>query len=938
MKMTHLFLAPLALIASSVFADQPAAFVWWEAEDAIESTFQGPEEHPFRPYNETEAAILSGGKWIGFGPDSEQKDKVQAKAAFDPYAMFDAAPEQEAAKPVAKAPPFARYAIEVPADGAYHFYARKFWSHGPFRWRFDEGAWQEAPSSLGLLDEQSMRKFTGANWVGLGQVELSAGKHTFTFEMVPDPKRDPGDFVGAYDAFILSPQPFLPRGKMKPGEKYGTTEAGWFAFEPDPDPYGPSPIDLRWLNEKEAGVNGWVRAQGDSLVLGNGQPVRFFAVNLLSEAAAMDHASIDYMADGLAKRGINMVRVASPPFVNLDSYESFCRVDEAKLDRLFYLITVLKKRGIYTSISVYFPLGVKLKKETGLEGYWNGMFSFSVQYFSPKFQEAYYAWWKQLLTTPNPYTGLKLCDDPAVAIAELVNEDSYFFWTFNQNYNPPEEQMRILAKQFGDWSAAKYGSLAKAFETWSSGVALKGHPMDDAEAGLAGILAVSELANPQKPRAVDTCQFLTESMKRFHAEAAGKIRSEFGFKGLIYGSNWYTANARVLGPLDKYANSILDVMDRHGYYGALHEGDPATSYAIPLNTIYRDRALVRFDHEKNEGATDFNSPLLDITYQNLPSMITEMGPPSPNRYASLYTLPATAYGVLQGQDAMFWFANAGPTWQQQHTKFAVQVPSIAGQFPGAALLYRAGSLQEADTVVDVNLLVDDLMQLKGSPLADAANFDQLRLADIPKGGANIETKQLETLDILSHFVGKVRVNFTTQAVPSRLEDLSPYVNRSAKTIRSKTGELFWDYGKGLLSINSAKAQGLVGFFGQNGRMTLPHLTCESAMHCGSLLLVPLDGAAIARSSNLLLQVMSEDRNAGWKTEDAGEGRKKIVNLGGPPLVVKKLEGTVTLKVPASSLRTTALDLNGYPTADVQTGPVIQLRPDVLYYHVHVVHP
>ncbi len=41
-------------------------------------------------------------------------------------------------------------------------------------------------------------------------------------------------------------------------------------------------------------------------------------------------------------------------------------------------------------------------------------------------------WAKQILTTDNPYTGRALAREPALAIVELVNEDSLFFWTLSR--------------------------------------------------------------------------------------------------------------------------------------------------------------------------------------------------------------------------------------------------------------------------------------------------------------------------------------------------------------------------------------------------------------------------------------------------------------------------------------------------------------------------
>jgi hypothetical protein len=58
------------------------------------------------------------------------------------------------------------------------------------------------------------------------------------------------------------------------------TEPGWFPFDPAPDPFTESPIDLRFLNEKFAGEHGFIAAKdGHFIHSASGQPVRFWAVN-----------------------------------------------------------------------------------------------------------------------------------------------------------------------------------------------------------------------------------------------------------------------------------------------------------------------------------------------------------------------------------------------------------------------------------------------------------------------------------------------------------------------------------------------------------------------------------------------------------------------------------------------------------------------------------
>ena len=86
-------------------------------------------------------------------------------------------------------------------------------------------------------------------------------------------------------------------------------------------------------------------------------------------------------------------------------------------------------------------------------------------FFNPKLQEGYKAWLKALLSRPNPYTGIPLAKDPALAIIQLQNEDSLLFWTAQ---NIKGKQAELLGRQFGEWLKAKYGSLEAAFRAWGN--------------------------------------------------------------------------------------------------------------------------------------------------------------------------------------------------------------------------------------------------------------------------------------------------------------------------------------------------------------------------------------------------------------------------------------------------------------------------------------
>ena len=396
----------LALLLSGCDVQNAQAqndFVWIEGEKPKSTDF--PQRHSFMPANAQEADVLSGGAWIG--ADGKRDKNL-----------------------------FLEYEVNLPKAGDYQLYARKFWKHGPFQWRIDNGAWHQVTREIALLDDAPIRQFVGANWVGAGSEKIAAGTHTLRIELTEN------DGAAAFDAFVLTTAPFNPRGKMKPGEKYNRAPQGWFAFEPDADTFRESPIDLRYLNEKFAGEHGFVEARGREFVYGgSGQRFRFWGVNVGHEAINWPRATIDNFARMQAKMGVNLVRIHGGVFDKNDA----TKINETERDNLFYFVAALKKEGIYSCLSIYFPLWMDMDK-TPIKGYKSGQKPFDLIYFNPQFQEIYRNWWRGILTVKNPYTGTTLSNEPAVAMCELVNEESHFFWTFKPYESLPDTAKRIARR------------------------------------------------------------------------------------------------------------------------------------------------------------------------------------------------------------------------------------------------------------------------------------------------------------------------------------------------------------------------------------------------------------------------------------------------------------------------------------------------------------
>lgn len=874
-------------------------YVWVEAEDYTDSSDTGREEHP----------VVSNGAWI---------DLLEA----DPrYIEWDN--------------------IEIPSDGTYHIYVRKFWKHGPFRWSIngstDPTLSGRVPFDVSLLDSRELYTFRVVNWVYLDAVDLTAGRHHFRIE------QETVSGAAAYDVVLFIKGHFEPRGSLRPEEPYPSVpEAGYFPFRPTRDTFRPSPMDLSHLNEEAAGSRGFIRAEGHQFVYpDNGEPVRFWGINVTPEVYTMDNERIRHLARFLAKRGVNAVRLHGP-FYEEEGPDAG-RVKDHVVERIFHAVHAFKEEGIYSLLGIYFPLWLTLSAEdTRFPGY-DDSTPFAIIYFNETFQEMYREWWDALLLPVNPYTGLRLAEDPAVLACELVNEDSYLFWTFDGGV--PDEQKELLEARFAQWLVApeRYGSANAALAAWQADPFWEPLPRDNPGVGRLGVLPSWELAfGPNSLRMRDTLRFLVEDMRGFYEYHRDYLKNTLGYRGLVQGTNWITASPTRLGPLEKWANASMDFLDRHGYFDTAHGGFSA-SYAVAGGNIYQNRSALRFDDRADAGAKEFGNPVMAISYANKPSIISEINWPEPNAYRADVVPYVATYAALQGVDGIFFYRADSDSWDANPTnKFPMQTPGTFTQFPAAALIHRRGLVQTPQPAVEVQLHMENLWQFEGTPMPQPQNLDNLRDPGIG-GGEN-------SASALSFLTGPVNVEFLPGAGETAFTDRSQAgIDTNAQTVASLNQQVRLDYGTGLLTVNAPQVQGIVGFLSERDSHQLDSLTIVSSMEHAAILAVSLDDRPLAESRSILVQVTSEDRMNGFTTRPAtqadldavfeGEAPEfseplLIESLGAPPLMVREFQGTLQFNRPdASDLMVFACDINGYPTGPVGAADTFTLRPDVFYYYI-----
>lgn len=894
----------------------PPEFLWWEAESATTHTF--PERTWFSPGTDPGWKEISGGDWLtSTGP-----------ATLDP--------------------PAARYELNIPGEGegegegaeagGYQLWVRKFWRHGPMHYRFDDRPWRTLSRDIMLIDRTRLPKDAELDWVYLGDFALPAGPTTFEFQLALDPGQDT---VSGLDCFVLTAEPFFPRGKLKPDEHPDTSQTppGWFAIDPPLDTFADDALlDLRHLNETQAGINGPLRRSpdGNSIHLGDSTPVRFWGVNLSAQEVGQPDPIVSHTVRRLAKLGVNMVRYHSPLWLDngltYGSATGPLTLDPIKVERLHHLVAAAKQQGIYTNLSWYFPLWINDASRVGLAGYDDPAAEerrpFAALFFNDIMQAHYFAQMRLLLSQPNPNTGLPLARDPAVGIIELCNEDSLFFWTFTHKQVPPE-QWEILERNFAAYLVEQYGSLDAAIKRWPSAT----HKHDDISGGggggggggRVGVFeawhmtgeARDQMTGDQRRRIADQVAFLAGLQRGFYEKAAAFLHDDLGYRGLISASNWITADPGLTDAIERWTYTATDVIDQHGYFKPKHEGD-AASYSVRVGQTFDSRAAV---------LKPTAPPLRTQQVVGHPHMISELGWTTPNHTRADATLLTAAAMSVQGIDAVnFFIWNATGDFDTTFNKFALATPVIAGAFPAMALMVRRGDLPEAPVAVHEALRTTDLFNLEGTAALIDFALDEFRAGDVPPGAS--VARDVPRFDKLAGLVGRVTRSFNQPDDTDVQTNLHNAINREAKQLTSLHSHFRWDWNRGVATINTARTQALAGYLSKAGRVTLGDVTIHCRNDFGQVAVTALDDLPLVESRRILIQAVTQEQLTGFTHTDGGE----ITSLGRLPWLMKSIDATVTLPPVPPVRRAIALDTNGQATGDAvqfEAG-VVTLPPDRLY--------
>jgi hypothetical protein len=688
-----------------------------------------------------------------------------------------------------------------------------------------------------------------------------------------------------------------------------------WAFRPGRDPFSPAAIwDLSQLNEKTAGEHGFIglSPDGNSFVRGDGQPIRFWGG--LSGGSNIPRVKQDqrlliYHARFLAKRGVNIVRL----FAYLQPKKEGSRVtdiDAAELDMIYRTVAAMKRVGIYAMISPFWPSAAHLQRSWGVAD--PGVDNCSgLLFFDPVLQRGYKAWLKRVYADVNPYTGVPLAKDPAIAMIQIQNEDSLLFWTVQSIKG---QAMKNLCKLYGDWLLKKYGSMERVRAAWRGCT----HPDDDFSGGKPAIFIVWELtqdARNQKGekggrgvRLSDQAEFVGRLMFDFNREIARYLREELGCRQLINAGNWRTADQVILDDVERWSYTANDVIGKNQYFQGLHNGVNA-GWQIRSGQVFTSKSFT---------TTPQPSPLCVRQVVGHPFIISEGLWVPPLLYQAEGPIIVAAQSCLTGLDAFFWTGMVVEDWDTTDVKWTFAVPMTLGQFPAAALVFRKAYLREGPVVVHEERGLQDLWDRKLPLIAEEGAWDPNR----DTGQMPLGTPFKAGVDPLAYLVGRVEVKYDGDPSRSTAMDLTRYIDTKRERVRSATGEIESDLARGIYRINAPKAQGVTGMLKKAGLQKLADVTIGSSNEYASVTVVSLDDKPIANSARLLVQIGTTFRPTGWKEEPARIPTKegpvdgsRIVNAGGLPWRVEQMHGAIGVKN-ASISKATALDPNGMAVSDI----------------------
>lgn len=645
----------------------------------------------------------------------------------------------------------------------------------------------------------------------------------------------------------------------------------WYQYvQPKVEEVKGTVMDMSYLLDAPAGKHGFVHTENDKMFFEDGTPFRFWGMNVHSEMLFMSHDEAEMLADWLAVQGFNLVRIHHMDGVNDNQNYIFGRsprkstqVDEEQMDKLCYFLSECKKRGIYWFIDnatnrTSFE-DDNIQDYRTVEGAQKGYDS-----YDPIIQELHKEFSTQLFNWYNPYTKLRIKDDPALIGTDLINE----------NYLPrmPRPSSEYYANQldvlFTEWLKNKYQTDEAILAAWAQtgkesvqeGESLaNGYKYDPRSQWSASTFALE----CSDQRAEDTLNFGIDLQTKYINETYEYFK-EMGVKALVTGgTNWGVSGSSFLN-----MNASTDFIDIHAYWCHPDSGW-AVSPGIRWSSTLKSQLIA-----PNMGII---GELMNRGVYHKVRTLSEWNDVEPNPTSAETPLLVAAYSGLQGCNPIVFvfsvYKEFSPTLTEPVNRRVNEILSTFGNplkmsgLPAASFIALSGAVQEAEKGYYTLYRKEDLSERE---------------------------KQTFSFDPSIGLIGKTGAVFEEQYEPSCNSDEVLKLAAEGKesgVYTSITGELTTDRNKAIFVMNTELAQAAAGYI--NGETVETddvrfHIDTEFSVNS----LVAVDKQPIETSDRILLTTQARQSNTGMRLESDFSA---ILDGGTAPILIEPVEGEIVIK-------------------------------------------
>ncbi len=645
------------------------------------------------------------------------------------------------------------------------------------------------------------------------------------------------------------------RFELKAGKEYKS-----FTFQKDIEPG--SALDFSASLDAPAGKYGRLTIRNGRFVFAKrpDQPVRFFGANLCNDANYLEQEETDLLVDRMARAGYNAARLHH--FDN-DLIKPGARTpefDPERLDKLFYLISRLKARGLYVTIDLY------ISRLAGFDPLGKSMFDVKSRLlFSEPMRANLREYSRKLLTTVNPYTKLALKDDPVLITVGLINEDPLFTHHDEYKYPNPDPERQAL--------------IEPVFQAWCAKNKLDPKKRDDA-------MWVRFL--------IDRHIAVFEEFKNFLTG----IGLQAPLSDISCTKQFATAIAR----------NRFDYVDNHFYFD--HPRFPVKAFQNPSEYHNRSSVSTLFEEALTTGSS---------RVMGKPFTITEFNFCYPNRYRGENGPVMGGLAGLQEWDGIFRFQFYGYSrkWGIKPLEDGGHLAAFSGDNdpmirlsePMIHMLYLRGDVRAAErsAVLSVTPDVWKIPQAAGflrwgtreqavipACFAEVGLVRRIGMEVVPVNAPD-RPDVWPVREVLRS--GKIAL---TAVAPEKFDPV-------AGKFVSSTGELFTDRDQGSFKVVTPKSEALV-VPGKN--LAGKRLRVSSNSTFSTIFAGALDNRPLTESSRILVLHLTDVRATGQRSGMIRD-RLRIYNYGKfSPYLVLRGSAKISLDIGGGTFTVNALDVNG----------------------------